>query len=79
MSSKANRHKLYGSMQEFIFSTHKLKDLSMDCIRGLLKGKNWRQIKCDSIFVIFDRLIKIVHYGLIPTDLDAEKLVHVLI
>ena len=51
----------------------------MDFVTGLPKSKNWRKVEYDSILVIVDQLIKIVHYEPVLTTLDAEQLAEVLI
>ena len=79
MSSKAQRHKPYGSLQSLPVPTHKWKDLSMDFVTGLPKSKDWRGVEYDSILVIIDRLTKMVHYEPVLTTLDAEQLAEVLI
>ena len=79
MSSKAQKHKPYGSMQSLPVPSHKWKDLSMDFVTGLSKSKDWRGVEYDSILVIVDRLTKMVHYEPAFTTLDAEQLAKVLI
>ena len=79
MSSKAQRHKLYGSLPSLPVPTHKWKDLSIDFVTRLPRSKDWRGVEYDSILVIVDRLTKMVHYEPVLTTLDAEQLAAVLI
>ena len=79
MSSKAQKHKPYSSLQSLPVATHKWKDLNMDFVTKLPKSKDWRRVEYDSIFVIVNRLTKMVHYKLVLTTLDAEQLAGELI
>ncbi len=51
----------------------------MDFVTGLSKSKDWRGIEYDSIFVIVDRLTKMIHYKLVLTTIDARQPAEVLI
>lgn len=51
----------------------------MDFVLGLPKSKNWQEVEYDSIFVIVNRLTKMVYYEPILIILDAEQLAEVLI
>lgn len=79
INNKAQRYKPYGSLQSLSILTNKWKDLRMDFLTSLLKSKNWRGVKYDSIFIITDQLTKMVNYELVLTTLDDEQLVEVLI
>ncbi len=79
MSSKAQRHKSYGSIQALFVPIYKWKDLSMDFVTWLPKSKDWHGVEYYSILVIGNRLTKIIHYEPVFTTLDAEQLVDVLI
>lgn len=79
MSNKVQRHKPYSSLQSLPVPTHKWKDLSMDFVTEVPKSKDWRGIEYNSIFVIVDRLIKMVHYLSVLITLDVEQLAEVLI
>lgn len=79
MSNKAQRHKPYGSLQSLPIPTDKWKHLSMDFVMGLPKSKDWREVEYDSIFVIIDRLTKMVYNKPVFTILDTEQLAEVLI
>lgn len=72
------KHKLYGSLS-LLVPTHKWKYFSIDFVIGLPKSKNWQKIQYYSIFLIVERLTKMVHYKLVLTMLDAEQLAKILI
>ena len=54
ISSKAQRHKPYRSIQILAVPTHKEKNLSIDFVTGLPKSKDWDGVEYDSILVIVD-------------------------
>ena len=51
----------------------------MDFVTGLPILTNWKGDNYDSIFVIVNRLTKLVHYKLVKIIIDAEKLAEVII
>ncbi len=53
--------------------------MSMDFIIGLLISFDWKGDSYDSILVIVDRLIKMVHYVLVKVMINALGLAEVII
>lgn len=51
---------------------YKLEDLSLDFIISLLVSRNLKSKIYDSILVIIDRLMKIVHYKLVMITFNAD-------
>ena len=51
----------------------------MDFVIGLPVSTNWKGKTYDSILVIVDRLIKIVHYEPVKLTIDAPGLAEVII
>ena len=78
-ASKAVRHKHYGDLQSLPVPSHRRKDLSMDLFIGLPILIDWKGDSYDSIFVIVDRLIKMVHYKPVKVTIDAPSLAEVII
>ena len=78
LASKAVRHKPYGDLQALPISTHRWKDLSMDFVTELPVSTNWKGKSYDSILVIVDRLIKMVHYKLVKITINAPSLAKVI-
>ncbi len=79
LASKAVRHKPYGNLQSLPVLTHWWKDLSMDFITGLPISANWKGDSYDSILVIVDRLMKMVHYVPVKVTIDVPGLAEVII
>lgn len=51
----------------------------MDFVTGLFISTNWKGNSYDSIFVIIDRLTKMVHYELVQTIINALGVAKVII
>ena len=79
LASKAVRHKPYGDLQALPIPTHRWKDLSMDFVTGLPILTDWKGKSYDSILVIVDKLIKMVHYEPVKITIDAPGLAKVII
>ncbi len=62
LTSKTVHYKLYRDLQLLPIPTHWWKNLSMDFITSLPISANWKGNSYKSIFVIVDRIIKMVHY-----------------
>ena len=77
--SKAVQHKPYGNLQSLSVSTHHWKDLSINFVTGLPISTDWNGDSYDSILIIIDCLIKIVHYKLVMVTIDATNLAEVII
>ena len=79
LASKTIRHKPYGDLQSLPVPTHRWKDLSIDFVTGFPLSANWKSDSYDSIFVIVDRLTKIVYYKPVKVIIDALGLAEVII
>ena len=75
---KVVRHKPYGDLQSLLVSTHQWKDFSIDFVIGLPISTDWKKECYDSILVIVDRLIKMMHYELVKVIIDTLGLVEVI-
>ena len=78
LASKAVRHKPYGNLQALPVPTHRWKDLSMDFVTGLPVSTDWKGESYDSILVIVDRLMKMVHYEPVKVTINAPGLAKVI-
>lgn len=79
MTFKAMKHKSHGDLQLVPVPTHQWKDLSIDFVTGLLVSTNQKSETYNSIFVLINRLIKIVHYKLVKATSNVLSLVKVII
>ena len=79
LASKAVRYKPYSDLQSLPASTHYWKNLSIDFVTGLPISTDWKEDSYDSILVIIDWLIKIIHYKPVKVTIDALGLVKVII
>ena len=79
LASKTVRHKPYGDLQSLSVPTYCWKDLLIDFVIGLPILTEWKRDSYDSIFIIIDRLIKIVHYKLVKVIINALGLAKVII
>ena len=79
MTLKAVQYKLYGNLQSLPVFTNYGKNLLMNFIIGLPILTDWKKDSHDLIFVIGDRLIKIVHYKPVTVTIDALCLPNVII
>ena len=79
LASKIVRHKPYSNLQSLPVSTHQWKNLSIDFVTGLPISTNWKKDSYNSIFVIIDWLIKIVHYKPVKITINAPSPVKVII
>ena len=79
LTSKAVWHKFYENLQALSVSTHGWKNLSMDFVTRLPVLTDWKSESYDVIFVIIDRLTKIVHYKSVKITIDRSGLAKVII
>ena len=79
LALKVIQHKPYGNLQSLPILTHRLKDLSMDFVTGLLVLTDWKRDSYDSILVIVDWLTKMVYYEPVKVIIDAPGLAEVII
>ena len=79
LAFKAVRHKPYRNLQTLPVPTHRWKDLSMDFVTELLILTDWKGKSYDSILVIIDRLIMMVHYKSEKITINASGLAEVII
>ena len=79
LASKAVRHKPYGDLQSLPIPTHRWKDLLMDFVTGLLILTDWKRDSYDSILIIVNWLIKMVHYEPVKVTINALGLAKVII
>ena len=79
LASKTVRHKPYGDLQSLPVSTYRWKDLPMDFVTGLPVLTDWKGDSYDSIFVIVNRLTKIIHYNPVKVIMDVLGLTEVII
>ena len=79
LASKAITHKPYDDLQFLPIPTHRWKDLSIDYVTGLSLFSDWKSDSYDSILVIIDRLLKMVHYKPVKVTIDAPVIGEVII
>ena len=79
LASKAVRHKLYGYLQSLVVLTQRQKNLSIDFVMGLPVSTDQKGDSYDSIFVIVNRLTKMVHYKPVTVTINAPGLAEVII
>ena len=79
LALKAVRHKPYGDLQSLPVPTHCWKDLSIDFVMGLPILTGWKGDSYDSILVIIDRLIKMVHYKPVKVTINTPGLAEIII
>lgn len=72
-------YKLYGDLQLFSISIYYWKNLSIDLVISLLISINWKDNNYNSIFVIVDRLTKIMLYKLVKVTIHSSGLTKVII
>ena len=79
LTSKVVHHKPYEELQSLLIPTHQWKNLSIDFVTGLPLSADWKGDSYDSIFVIVNRLTKIVHYKPVKVTIDALGLAEVIL
>ncbi len=77
--SKAQSYQPYSSIQALPVLFHKWNILSIDFMTRLSNRKNRRGAEYESIIIIVDWLIKMVHYELLLTTLTSDQLAAILI
>ena len=77
--SKAPRHKPYGELRPLPIPEYKWADITMDFVTGLPPSRDWNGAIYDSIFVVVDRLSKMVHYIPCSKTVSAEDLAEIFI
>ena len=77
--SKAPRHKPYGELRSLPIPEYKWADITMDFVTGLPESRDWNGAIYDSIFVVVDRLSKMVHYVPCSKTVSAEDLAEIFI
>lgn len=76
---KAMRHKPYANFQSLLVPTHWWKDFLIHFVIGLLVSTNSKCEIYDSILIIVDWLIKMVHYIPIKVTFKAPRLAKVIL
>ena len=79
LASKTVCHKSYGDLQLLPIPTHQWKDLLRNFVINLLVSIDWKSDNYDSILVIVNWLIKMVHYKPVKITLVALGLAKVII
>ena len=79
LALKAIKHKPYNNVQALFLPTNWWKDFLMDFVTRLLISTNWKCKSYNSILVIVDWLIKIVHYKLVKITINALWLAKVIL
>ena len=79
LALKAVRHEPYGDLQSLPIPTHHWKDLLIDFVPDLPILTDWKRDSYDSIFVIVDRLTKMLYYEPIMVIIDAPGLAEIII
>ena len=79
LASKIVCHKLYDDLQLLFVLTQQWKNLSIDFVTGLLVLINWKKDSYNSILIIVDWLIKMIHYKPVKITLNALRLAKVII
>ena len=77
--SKVSRHKPYEELRPLSISEYKWADITMDFVTGLSFSRDWNNAIYDSIFVVVDRLFKIVHYIPCSKTISTEDLAEIFI
>ena len=77
LACKFVRHKSY-SLQSLLVLTHWWKDLSMDFVTGLPISTDKKGNSYNSIFVVVNRLTKMVHYKLVQTTINTPRMAKVI-
>ena len=79
LGSQAVRHKPYGDLQSLPILTYWWKNLTLDFVTGLWILTDWKSDSYDSIQVIVDRLMKMVHYEPVKVTINIPRLVEEII
>lgn len=79
LALKAVMYKPYNNLQSLPILTHYWKNLSINFIIGILISPDWKGDSYDMIFVIINRLTKIVYHESIKTTIDKTSLVEIII
>ena len=79
LTSKAVRYKPYGDLQFLLVSTHRWKNLSIDFVTGLPILTDWKGNNYNSILVIVNWLIKMVHYKPVKVTINVIVKYHGLL
>ena len=78
LTSKAVHHKPYGDLKSLPVPIHWWKDLFMDFVTGLPVSADWKSNSYDSILIIVDCLIIMVHYKLVKVTINASGLAEII-
>ena len=76
---KTIRHKPYDYLKFLSILTHSWKNLSIDFVTRLPISNDWKEENYDSILVIIDWLIKMVHYEQVKVIIIAPELAEVIL
>lgn len=79
LALKVVRHKPYDNLQLLLISTHHWKDLLMDFVTRLLISTYQKNDSYNSILVIVNWLIKMVHYKPLKVIINASSLAKVIL
>lgn len=76
---KAVYHKPYRELSSLPIPTHWEKDFSIDFITSLPISTNWKKKTDDSILIIINRLIKMIHYKPVMITINTSSLAELMI
>ena len=78
LALKTVQYKLYGELQSLPIFIYCWKDLLMNFVTGLLISTDWKKNSYDLIFLIINRLTKMVYYKPVKITIDAKGLVEII-
>lgn len=79
LASKAVRYKPYNDLPSLSVLTYQAKDLLIDYVIGPSLSTNWSKESYYAIFVIRDKLTKMVYYKQVMSIIDAANIVKIVI
>ena len=79
LTSKTVRHKPFGDLQSLPIPSHQWKDLFMHFVTRSSLFSHWKDNNYNSILIIIDQLITMVHYKLVKVTINTPRLAKVMI
>ena len=77
--SKTSKHKSHEKFRFLFIFEYKWVDITINFVTNIFENKNWNDVVYDFIFVVVNRLFKMIHYVSCSKTIFVENLIEIFI